>query len=74
MVGDSCLQVSVAGAEKILNELPEMVWEVFYARDCECGSGSDDCCGKAVDMMWSGGEDVRSLLPSAGFPSFRGYA
>ncbi|SPO07717.1 uncharacterized protein DNG_10412 [Cephalotrichum gorgonifer] len=60
-VGTKCLAVSVAGAKKITDQFPGRVREIFCARDCACTSGSDHCCGKAVDLMCSDGGGVPTM-------------
>lgn len=57
-VSDSCLIVSVEGAQAILGEFPGRVREVFCARDCAEGDTSDHCIGKAMDMMCADGGGV----------------
>lgn len=63
-VGDACKAVSVEGAQKILDEFPGRVREVFCTRDCEDGNSSDHCTGKAMDMMCADGGGVHGPLPS----------
>ncbi len=49
----ACEAVAVSGAQKVVAQFPGKVREVFCIRDCACGSGSDHCCGKAIDYMCS---------------------
>lgn len=70
-VGAACQAVSVDGAKKVLDEFPGRVREIGCARDCPCGSGSDHCCGKAVDLMCSDGGGVCGLLSFWRLPSLR---
>ncbi len=50
MVG-SCRQTSVTAAKKIVAAFPNKVREIGCIRACACGSGSDHCCGLALDLM-----------------------
>ena len=65
-VSDACKAVSVEGAQKILEEFPGRVREVFCTRDCEDGNSSDHCTGKAMDMMCADGGGVCGSLSSQG--------
>lgn len=49
----SCKQNAVSGARAVVNAFPGRVREIFCIRDCACGSGSDHCCGEAIDFMCS---------------------
>ncbi|KAF2192839.1 hypothetical protein K469DRAFT_729941 [Zopfia rhizophila CBS 207.26] len=49
----ACKQVAVDGAEKIVAAFPGRVKSIGCTKDCECGSGSDHCCVKGTDMMYS---------------------
>ena len=60
-VNAACKQVSVDGASAIIEKFPGRVREIFCARDCECKSGSEHCCGLAVDMMCADGGGVCDL-------------
>ncbi|TLS25755.1 hypothetical protein PpBr36_07925 [Pyricularia pennisetigena] len=52
-VSPKCLQVARDGAGKIVEAWPGRIRQVYCARDCQCGEGSDHCCGRATDMMCS---------------------
>lgn len=60
-VSPGCLQVAVDGAGKIAAGWPGRIREVFCERGCQCGSGSDHCCGKATDLMCSDGGGQATL-------------
>ncbi|PSN65119.1 hypothetical protein BS50DRAFT_611283 [Corynespora cassiicola Philippines] len=48
-----CKRVAVEATRKVVERFPGRVREVGCVRACGCGSGSDHCCGKAVDLMCS---------------------
>lgn len=60
--GNGCEKVTTTGAQKIVDQFPGRVREVFCTRDCECNppDSSDHCCGKASDMMCSDEGSVSS--------------
>ncbi|KAF2211964.1 hypothetical protein CERZMDRAFT_84925 [Cercospora zeae-maydis SCOH1-5] len=57
----ACRQVAVNGANRVINEFPGRIRQIFCIRDCACGSGSDHCCGKAIDYMLSDGGGQASI-------------
>jgi hypothetical protein len=56
----ACRQVAVTGANRVIDQWPGRIRQIFCIRDCSCGSGSDHCCGKAIDYMLSDGGGVSS--------------
>ncbi|KAI6298482.1 hypothetical protein MCOR29_002916 [Pyricularia oryzae] len=44
---------TIDGAGRIVEAWPGRIRQIYCARDCRCGEGSDHCCGKATDMMCS---------------------
>ncbi|MBE3046088.1 hypothetical protein IMZ48_26825 [Candidatus Bathyarchaeota archaeon] len=64
----ACKAVAVEGAQKIVAQFPGRTREIFCTRDCEDGSTSEHCTGKAMDMMCADGGGVSDRIP---FPSRR---
>ncbi|KAI6344290.1 hypothetical protein MCOR14_000924 [Pyricularia oryzae] len=52
---------TIDGAGRIVEAWPGRIRQVYCARDCRCGEGSDHCCGKATDMMCSDAGDAATL-------------
>ncbi|KFH40522.1 hypothetical protein ACRE_087930 [Hapsidospora chrysogenum ATCC 11550] len=57
----ACKQTAVDGAAAVVAEFPGRVREIGCIRDCACGSGSDHCCGMAIDFMIADGGGVATL-------------
>ena len=57
-LGAKCQALPEASAKKIVAKFPGRIRQIYCTRGCACGSGSDHCCGKAVDLMCSDGGGV----------------